>query len=175
VPPSLPPPPRHVAGPGCQNPAHGTATPRPWEARTHARACAPAPRCLAAPRPRHATPRPRHGLAVRGNHATRPQRCVHDAAKPSGHILKHALGACAHTRTASTHAHTHHCLPHQIWQPHQIRSETEKRAPPVEGKCRALPPGPAWQREREGRQNAGRPVKLSRPTCLASPRTEPAC
>jgi hypothetical protein len=38
------PPPRRAAGPGCRCPVHGTATPRPWNARTRARACAPVTR-----------------------------------------------------------------------------------------------------------------------------------
>jgi hypothetical protein len=162
-------------GPECRCPAHGTATPRPWEARTPARACAPAPcgravpppcRAAARPRPHRAAPRLHHDPIVRGH----PQR-GHDVAfvsrpSPFEHFLEHALDARELTHTRPPWAE-----PHRIWQPHQIRWETDKRALPVGGKRGALHPGPVSSERERGRVlDRGWPVRLSRPARLASPR-----
>jgi hypothetical protein len=61
------PPPRRAAGPACRRPTHGTATPRPWETRTRARACTE-------PRPHPALPRHACATASPCAFASRPCR-----------------------------------------------------------------------------------------------------
>jgi hypothetical protein len=113
------PPPRRGAGPGCRCPAHGTATPRPWDATTRARACAPLPRDPAVPASLLAAPR----LAPASPCASTPRR-GRDVAFASWPSL---WGLSPSTVRAPTparaprhpHAHMHAHLPHRIRTPPQ--------------------------------------------------------
>jgi hypothetical protein len=120
------PPPRRAAGSGCRRLAHGTATPRPWDARTRARACTPWARDLAAPQPSLACAT---ALPCASAPATRPRRRVRVAAMPLRHFPERPSGV--HTRTrASAPTRTHaHLLSHQI-QPRRTGSRRDRHLGP---------------------------------------------
>jgi hypothetical protein len=144
---------RDVGAPRTARLCCGPRKPGPARVRAHQRREAEPCPCLAVPLLDYAVP---HAVPRRNPTTALPcavtTRCGRDIAfmsrpSPSG------IPSNTHTTHATrTRGHTHTgppwVEPHRIWRSHQIRWETDKRAP-QSGKRGALPLGPFCQRERE--------------------------
>jgi hypothetical protein len=169
------PPPRRAAGPGCRCPAHGTATPRPWDARTCARACVPVLQDPTAPSLALPAPRPCRARQPREVAATsRLRRGQAFKAFPRAPFGRHThTHFGTHTRTPSCRTGSGPATPDpaeaDAWGHHVSEKEKVKRQPS--------------QRGGEGsRPNPRNKACPSRPSNTASPKmsqpargTEPAC
>jgi hypothetical protein len=149
---------------------HGKATPRPWEARTRVRACAP--RREVEPYP-HTVPRYDLAMALPCVVTKRRGRDIAFTLWPSPlrHSLEHARGAC-HTHTG-THTHTHTRPPGARAAPDLVATPDpvgdQHAGPAYRGEAWGAAPWARFFTERGGGRVMGRG-----PACQAEPAYTPS-